>query len=143
MRITWGRGCFRLWVVATMFWAAFAALLLRPELASFGTWMQVASFVLAKPGSDAARPARLLLGASPSVVGASNAGPPDTDAFVAAVQQADRFATDKTIAWFAWIVGGPSALALLLGLSVAWVVRGFAPKRGWQPARRVPLLPSP
>jgi hypothetical protein len=151
MRITWGRGCFRLWVVATILWAGFAALQLRPQLASFGTWMQVASYALAKPASDSRRPPRLLIGASnigasnasASNVGASNVGPaddPDTAAFVAAVQQAARFATNKTIAWFAWIVGVPAMLTLLLGLAAAWVVRGFV-ARGWQPARRTPLLP--
>jgi hypothetical protein len=145
MRITWGRGCFRLWVVATILWAGFAALQLRPQLASFGTWMEVASYALAKPATDSRRPARLALATSPpgiaaSYIGASNAGAPDTDAFIAAVQQADRFATNKTIAWFVWIVGVPALLTLLLGLAAAWVVRGFV-ARGWQPARRTPLPP--
>jgi hypothetical protein len=152
MRIAWGRGCFRLWVIATVVWACFAAVLLRPELASYGTWMQAASFALGKPVSErtplllgASRPTPGVSNMGASNVGAANIGasnayaPPSTDAFVAAVAQADRFASRKTIAWFAWIVGGPSLLALLCGLALTWVVRGFV---GWQPARRTPVLPS-
>lgn len=111
MRITWGRGFLRLWIAASLGWAACVFVQLRPDAA----WLAVSSLVQpdAKPAAGRAQNAGL------QMVSTSN------DAFVAAVQHADRAATNKTLLWFAWMVGLPSALALLVGLAARWVVRGF------------------
>ena len=113
MRINWGRGFLRLWIVASLGWAAFVGVLAGPDPAWFDLSRVSADPAYAKPVPGRAQNVGLRLATA------------NNEAFVAAVQQADRAALNKTLLWFAWMVGLPSALALLVGLSVRWVVRGF------------------
>jgi hypothetical protein len=138
MRITWARGFLRLWIVASLGWAACVGVELRPDAA----WRAL-SLLSQQPGAklDAGR----LQNAGLQFRAANNVAPADNEAFIVAVQQADRGAANKTLAWFAWMVGVPSALVLLVGLGVRWVVRGFIDRtvRREPPPLRAFLQPDP
>ena len=121
MAVSWSRGFFRAWVVVALLWVALVTVIMSAD------YPTAASYAYAVKNEDGTT---LTLDRILAAVDKAKAeGKTDTATRLmgyAAKNNADlRQAQSDIVQRWAWAVSVPPSVLLMLGLAIAWALRGF------------------